>query len=216
MRASVADTVVMARFVLALVRESVPCPCCSALLPGLSPAGLKLCCFALRRPRSNEPSAQPDQPAPEGARQWASGCGGGIGHFGGSLRPAAGGGPPGGQLEGVLEHGVERLSGIGAADGDAELSRPSPPAPRRIRPAGGPASRGHKRPVSLMPADGHRPSRCHTPSTGGARSAATAQCCWPQWPLADSAATGAARGGCADGRGRSRRSPPFGHFRTNG
>ena len=44
---------------------------------------------------------------------------------------------------GLLEHGVERLSGIGAADGDEELSRPPPPAPGRPRPAGGPASRGH-------------------------------------------------------------------------
>ena len=68
---------------------------------------------------------------------------------------------------GLLEHGVERLSGIGAADGDAGLSRPSPPAPRRPRPAGGPASRRHKHPVSLMPAVGPRPSRSHARSAGG-------------------------------------------------
>ena len=49
---------------------------------------------------------------------------------------------------GLLEHGVERLSGIGAADGDEELSRSPPPAPWRPRPAGGPASRGHKPPFA--------------------------------------------------------------------
>ena len=68
---------------------------------------------------------------------------------------------------GLLEHGVERLSGIGAADGDEELSRSPPPAPGRPRPAGGPASRGHKRPVPLMPAVGPRPSRSHARSAGG-------------------------------------------------
>ena len=68
---------------------------------------------------------------------------------------------------GLLEHGVERLSGIGAADGDEELSRSPPPAPWRPRPTGGSAFRGHKRPISLMPEVGPRPSRSHARSAGG-------------------------------------------------
>jgi hypothetical protein len=99
--------------------------------------GLKQCCFALRRPRSNEPSPQPARSAHQGARQRAGG-GGGSGRFGGGLRPAVGGGPPGGQLEGAA----------GAW------------------PAGGPASRGHKRLVSLMPAARREPMRLGSRSGG--------------------------------------------------
>jgi len=48
-----------------------------------------------------------------------------------------------------------------------QLNPPSPPAPGRSRPAGGPKTTGRIRSVSLTAADGHRPSRCHASSAGG-------------------------------------------------